>query len=86
MLRMLSDRKKNLFYDNMIGKELNVLFESVDDEGKIKGFSSNYVRVSHPFDSDLVNKFAYIKIKCVNNNLCEGEIPGNKKSFDLIAC
>jgi threonylcarbamoyladenosine tRNA methylthiotransferase MtaB len=61
-------------------------FESLNDEGRIKGFSSNYVRVSHQFIPVLVNQFASVKIKCVNNSLCEGEIPENKKSFDLIAC
>ena len=86
MLRLLSDRKKNIFYESMIGSELNVLFESVNDEGKIKGFSSNYVRVSHTFNPLLGNKFASVKIIKVNNFLCEGEIPENKKSFDLIAC
>ncbi len=86
MLRQLSDRKKNLFYESMSGQELKVLFESDNDEGKIKGFSSNYVRVSLPFNPVLINQFAYVKIKCVNNSLCEGDIPGNKKSFDLIAC
>ena len=86
MLRLLSERKKNLFYETMIGNEVKVLFESANDEGKIKGFSSNYVRVSHPFNPALINQFAYVKVKCVNNSLCEGEIPENKKSFDLMAC
>jgi threonylcarbamoyladenosine tRNA methylthiotransferase MtaB len=86
LLRQLSDRKKNLFYESMIGSELNVLFESVNDNGRIKGFSSNYVRVSHPFNPSLINQFVSVKIKCVNNSLCEGIIPENKKSFDLIAC
>jgi threonylcarbamoyladenosine tRNA methylthiotransferase MtaB len=86
MLRQLSDRKRNLFYESMVDRELNVLFESLNDEGRIKGFSSNYVRVSHQFNPALVNQFTSVKIKCVNSSLCEGEIPENKKSFDLIAC
>ena len=86
LLRQLSDRKKNLFYESMVGSEQKVLFESVNDNGSIKGFSSNYIRVSHKFYPELVNQFASVKIICANNSHCEGVIPENKKSFDLIAC
>ena len=86
MLRILSDKKKNLFYESMIGRELEVLFESENDNGKIKGFSSNYVRVSNDFDSSLINELSTIRIEGVRDNLCHGSILGNKKSIDLIAC
>jgi threonylcarbamoyladenosine tRNA methylthiotransferase MtaB len=86
MLRILSDKKKNLFYESMLGRELEVLFESENDNGKIKGFSSNYVRVSHDFDPSLINEFSTVKIETVSDNLCSGTILGNKKSIDLIAC
>jgi threonylcarbamoyladenosine tRNA methylthiotransferase MtaB len=86
MLRILSDKKKNLFYEAMVGRELKVLFESANDNGTIKGFSSNYVRVTHSFDSSLVNEFSTVKIEGVSNNLCEGQISENNNSFDLIAC
>ena len=33
----------------MIGKKLDVLFEHENNDGLMKGFSSNYVRVAHPF-------------------------------------
>jgi threonylcarbamoyladenosine tRNA methylthiotransferase MtaB len=86
MLRILSDKKKNLFYESMIGRELEVLFESENDNGKIKGFSSNYVRVSNDYDSSLINELSTIRIEGVRDNLCHGTILGNKKSIDLIAC
>jgi threonylcarbamoyladenosine tRNA methylthiotransferase MtaB len=86
MLRILSDKKKNLFYESMAGRELEVLFESVNDNGKIKGFSSNYVRVTSNFDTLLINELSTVKIEGVRDNLCYGTILGNKKSIDLIAC
>jgi threonylcarbamoyladenosine tRNA methylthiotransferase MtaB len=86
MLRILSDKKKNLFYESMIGRELEVLFESENDNGKIKGFSSNYVRVSNDHDSALINELSTVRIDSVKDNLCHGTILGNKKSIDLIAC
>jgi threonylcarbamoyladenosine tRNA methylthiotransferase MtaB len=86
MLRILSEKKKNLFYESMVGGELEVLFESANDNGKIKGFSSNYVRVSNDDDPSLINEFSTVKIESVSANLCYGTILGNKKSIDLIAC
>jgi threonylcarbamoyladenosine tRNA methylthiotransferase MtaB len=62
------------------------LFESENDNGKIKGFSSNYVRVVHNFNATLINELSAVKIEGVRDNLCYGTILGNKKSIDLIAC
>jgi threonylcarbamoyladenosine tRNA methylthiotransferase MtaB len=86
MLRILSDKKKNLFYESMIGRELEVLFESENNDGKMKGFSSNYVRVFNDYDPTLINELSVVKIESVRDNLCHGTILGNKKSIDLIAC
>ena len=70
MLRILSEKLKNNFYKSMIGKELSVLFEETEKESNIYGFSSNYVRVKYPFNSDLANNFKIVKIKDVNENIC----------------
>jgi threonylcarbamoyladenosine tRNA methylthiotransferase MtaB len=86
MLRILSDKKKDLFYQSMEGKELRVLFESENDKGRIKGFSSNYVRVALDFDPLLVNEFCTVTVESAGDNLCQGKILENNKSFDLIAC
>lgn len=70
MLRILSQKKKNEFYRKMIGKELSVLFESEAKDNLIFGFSSNYVRVKYPYNSDLANNFKIVKIKGVDDNIC----------------
>ena len=86
VLRILSEKKKNAFYKEMLNQEIEVLFEAENDNGLIKGFSSNYVRTGHLFTPELVNKFAKVKIKSINDGICLGEIRGTKKSIDLIAC
>jgi len=85
MLRILSEKKRYEFYKSMIGKELEVLFETENTEGKIKGFSSNYVRVSADYDPYLVNKIFTVSINDITGNCCSGIIKGIKNSIELKA-
>jgi threonylcarbamoyladenosine tRNA methylthiotransferase MtaB len=80
MLRILSDKKKNYFYNQMIGKNLDVLFESKDDKGMIKGFTSNYIRVENQFDEKLENKICNVKIEALHQGLAAGQIIEIKNS------
>lgn len=83
MLRILSEKKKNQFYKSMTGKNLEVLFESENMAGFIKGFSSNYVRVSNKFDESISNTFANVKITNVIDNNCTGII--ENREIELVA-
>ncbi|OGU54745.1 MAG: tRNA (N(6)-L-threonylcarbamoyladenosine(37)-C(2))-methylthiotransferase MtaB [Ignavibacteria bacterium RBG_13_36_8] len=74
MLRDLSEKKRYKYYQKMMGKEFTVLFENEPHGNFMKGFGSNYVRVIHPYDGTLVNKFVKVKIKEVNKNICTVEI------------
>lgn len=74
MLRILSEKKRNEFYRKMIDKDLNVLFETENLNGFMKGFSSNYVRVKFPFTEGLANQFAKVKIMEVDENIATGEL------------
>jgi threonylcarbamoyladenosine tRNA methylthiotransferase MtaB len=74
MLRILSDKKRNDYYRNMIGRNLEVLFEHENHDGVMKGFSSNYVRVQNRFDENYINRFTEVTISDVKNNIC---IAGN---------
>ena len=85
MLRILSAKKRYEFYRQMIGKELEVLFEAENISGKIKGFSSNYVRVSLDYNPNIVNKICPVSIDNIIDNTCSGYIKGTKKSIELIA-
>ena len=80
MLRILSDKKKHYFYNQMIGKESTVLFENKNDDGYLKGFSSNYIRFINRFDYSLVNQFSKVKISMIKDGLAFGEIKETKIS------
>ncbi len=86
MLRILSEKKRYAFYTEMIDKNLEVLFEAENDDGIMKGFSSNYVRVSGEYDQKYVNQLSTVLISEVHKNFCAGKIKEMKKSIDLIAC
>jgi threonylcarbamoyladenosine tRNA methylthiotransferase MtaB len=81
MLRILSDKKKNYFYTSMIGKELEVLFESGNSDKTIKGFSSNYVRVQTGFYPELENTICFFIGTEINNGILTGKIKEIKKSI-----
>lgn len=73
-LRILSARKKYQFYLEMLGSEQKVLFEHRDDDGTIKGFTSNYIRVVTNSNDELTNKFADFKLIELKNEFVTGEI------------
>lgn len=83
LLRILSDKKKFAFYHSLIGSELDVLLESENDNGFIKGFSSNYVRVALPFDERLINTFVKVRVKEIQNGLALSDLLEIKNSFEL---
>ena len=84
-LRILSDKKRYQFHSRFLNKNLRVLFESENKDGQIKGFSSNYIRVSHVFNPNLVNEFSQVKLVSSAGNQCNVEILENENSVDLIA-
>lgn len=60
ILHLLSDRKKQHFYQTQEGKEKAVLFEQEDNEGWLYGFTENYVKVKVPYDETLVNQICQV--------------------------
>lgn len=70
MLRILSDKKRAEFNRSMIGEEQIVLFEDQNENGIMKGFTESYLRVSHTYNSELINKFTKVKIREANGNIC----------------
>jgi threonylcarbamoyladenosine tRNA methylthiotransferase MtaB len=74
MLRILSDKKRNEFYQGLIGTEAKALFEHDNKDGMMKGFSSNYARVAAKYDAAIVNKFSKVLIEKVEDNLCFGTV------------
>jgi threonylcarbamoyladenosine tRNA methylthiotransferase MtaB len=55
--------KKNLEFTNLnIGQITNVLFENTRNEGYISGFTPNYLRAEHPWQSSLAGKIKRVKL------------------------
>jgi threonylcarbamoyladenosine tRNA methylthiotransferase MtaB len=68
MLRSLSAKKKRYFYEQNIGKEAVVLFEDDVQEGRMHGFTDNYVRVTAKYDPILINELKSVKLTGIDAN------------------
>ncbi|MCX8011266.1 MAG: tRNA (N(6)-L-threonylcarbamoyladenosine(37)-C(2))-methylthiotransferase MtaB [Ignavibacteria bacterium] len=73
-LRMLGAKKKYAFYSSMKNSCSKVLFEHKEKDGMVRGFTSNYVRVLHPCEQKIENKFVDFEIKNIFNEYCTGNI------------
>ncbi|WP_418122573.1 tRNA (N(6)-L-threonylcarbamoyladenosine(37)-C(2))-methylthiotransferase MtaB [Chryseobacterium sp. PTM-20240506] len=63
MLRILSEKKKMSFYQTQLGKTLPVLWEHENKDGKMYGFTENYVRVQKDFDQASINQIEFLKLE-----------------------
>jgi threonylcarbamoyladenosine tRNA methylthiotransferase MtaB len=68
MLRSLSLKKKRVFYESQLGKELNVLFENENKKGYLEGFTENYVKVRVPWNPSRVNTLKRGVLKSIDND------------------
>ena len=58
----LSDRKLSAFIYKALGTVRPVLFEHTNDEGVMRGFTDNYLRVEVPADEALVNTVVPVRL------------------------
>ena len=68
MLRNLSFKKRHRFYEDNIGTEEVVLFENDIENGRMHGFTRNYIRVAAKYDPVLINETLPVKLKSVNDD------------------
>jgi len=66
LLSELSASKQEEFKRDNIGKVTYVLFERTRSEGFSTGFSSNYIRVEHPWQAKLAGNIRRAKINCIS--------------------
>jgi threonylcarbamoyladenosine tRNA methylthiotransferase MtaB len=66
MLHILSDKKRRYFYEQQIGTTQTVLFEEDVEDGKMHGFTQNYVRVAAKYDPLLINELKQVKLVEIN--------------------
>ena len=62
ILRILSEKKKRAFYSEHLDSERPVLWEGENDEGKMSGFTDNYIKVLRTWDLALVNNLTNVKL------------------------
>ncbi|WP_186756334.1 tRNA (N(6)-L-threonylcarbamoyladenosine(37)-C(2))-methylthiotransferase MtaB [Echinicola salinicaeni] len=67
MLRILSEKKKRKFYEENLGETLEVLFEEDIEDGKMHGFTENYIRVSAKYDPLLINEIKKVTLDEIND-------------------
>ncbi len=74
-LRILSQKKKEHFYRQYIGTNRSVLVEEQVKEGRLSGFTDNYIKVDMPAYTDLINTVQKITIgPYQNNGSCKGQL------------
>lgn len=67
MLRILSEKKRMAFYRTQLGKTHRVIWESDNKNGKMHGFTENYVKVETDFDESLINQSEPVELTGLNN-------------------
>tara|TARA_B100000575_G_scaffold287487_2_gene285930 strand:+ start:3651 stop:4991 length:1341 start_codon:yes stop_codon:yes gene_type:complete len=76
--RMLSDKKRDRFNQRFKDTTRPVLFESHSNDGMLKGWTDNYVRVAVPYHSSLVNSLVLLPLKrYTSKGYYEEEIKGD---------
>ena len=62
MLEELSPKLHEEFLEQNRGVTGHVLFESTDKNGMMEGYTGNYIRVSRPYDPELIGKITEVTI------------------------
>lgn len=67
MLRILSEKKRRKFYEENLLGTFDVLFEDDVEDGKMHGFTENYIRVSAKYDPLLINEIKKVTLSEIND-------------------
>jgi len=68
-LHRLSEIIKKRFVKANIGSKRNVLFENYNNNGTMYGYTDNYIRVQIPFNKQLINQIAEVKLRKIDIDL-----------------
>lgn len=66
MLHILSDKKRLAFYQENIHSHQTVLFENDIEDGRMHGYTENYIRVSAKYDPLMINEMEEVRITGIN--------------------
>ncbi len=64
----LSDELHREFVSRFVGRESQVLFESVVRGGEMFGYNENYCRVRAPYDAELINQIVAVNIDKIDDS------------------
>ncbi len=62
MLTILSEKKRRHFYAQFEGGTREVLFEQSKEEGRMSGFTDNYLKVDLPLQPELINRLGAVHL------------------------
>lgn len=68
MLHILSDKKRRKFYEENLGKNYTVLFENDIEDGRMHGFTENYIRIAAKYDPVLINELRTVRLSAINDS------------------
>lgn len=74
ILRILSEKKRAEFYEHNKGGIDEVLFEHEQPQGYMRGFTSNYIRVQHYLEPELVNRRVKFQLTDFDGTFYKGEV------------
>ena len=69
----LGERKKRAFYESLLNRKIDVLFEERDKQGYWSGFSDNYMRVKVKDEEDFKNSIKRVRLLQIDDS---GDILG----------
>ena len=65
MLRILSQKKSRAFYNRHAGQTRPVLIERSKEEGRVSGYTDNYIKVDLPAVDHQLNSIVQVEISDV---------------------
>lgn len=81
MLRILSEKKRVAFYQSQLGTTQKVLWEADNKNGKMHGFTQNYVKVEIDFDEELINQTEMVDLVMLNSG---GNVNVSRKDLQVL--
>ena len=74
ILRDLSQRKRRVFHESLLGSTQIVLFEHPKGDGWQNGLTDNYVRVKIKYPHDLFNQTLPVRLQAIDGQAVVGEL------------
>ncbi|MGB3076189.1 MAG: radical SAM protein, partial [Chitinophagales bacterium] len=74
MLRILSEKKRQDFYQKQIGSTRNVLFENPSSPDYQEGFTDNYIKIKVKQNESLAGVLSTVHLKKLDGDWLEGEL------------